>query len=198
LAALLRVDAGIRDASVSREVADTFEREWAAGQDGARVSRRDLRAAAPGCLTERGEDAVAAALVDEILDADLLLVAAPMYNWSVPAALKSWIDHVISDPRVAADRLLFAGRPVVIVSARGGAYGPESPKAGWDHAEPYLRTIFEGHLGLEAEVILAELTLAPVIPAMAALRESAARSLRDAHRTAGETARRHAQPARTM
>jgi FMN-dependent NADH-azoreductase len=109
----------------------------------------------------------------------------PLYNFGVPAHVKAWVDLLLTDPRLgpAGDQPL-TGRPAVLVAARGGGYGPGTPREGWDHATPWLRRIFADVLGLDLSVAEAELTLAGVNPAMAELRPLAEQSLRDAHATA--------------
>src|SRR5260221_10290366 len=68
-------------------------------------------------------------LAEEMTEADAYLIATPLYNWNIPAALKVWIDHLMLNWSLP-DQL--AGRPAVIVTAKGGAYGPGTPKHGWD------------------------------------------------------------------
>jgi FMN-dependent NADH-azoreductase len=82
-----------------------------------------------------------------------------------------------------------AGRPLALVVARGGGYGPGTPREGWDHATPWLQRIFGDVFGMDVQLISAELTLADVNPAMAGLRDLAAQSRRDAHALAEATGR---------
>lgn len=79
---------------------------------------------------------LAATLADELLDAQTILIAAPLYNFGVPAHLKAWIDLVITDPRFGPGSRPLAGRPVVLVAVCGGGYGAGTPREGWDHATP--------------------------------------------------------------
>lgn len=121
-------------------------------------------------------------LITELLTADTVLIGAPMYNFSIPAALKAWIDRVsfpgaFLDPGTG-DPLLCDTR-VVVITPRGGAYGPGTPGEGWDFHTPYLRAYFARH-GVAAEnihVVTAELTLAALAPHLAHLRPSARDSL---------------------
>jgi FMN-dependent NADH-azoreductase len=204
---LFRLDASIRsDGSVSREVADTVERAWRAEHPAAAVRYRDLGVAplpstawmdavAAGRVpaeqhTAGQADAVAlaATLAGELRDADAYLFAVPLYNFGVPQHVKAWWDVLWtdSDLRGTGEQPL-AGRPAVLVVARGGGYGPGTPRDGWDHGTPWLRRILVDVLGLDLHVAEAELTLAGVNPAMAGLLDKAAESLRSAH----ETAERH-------
>jgi FMN-dependent NADH-azoreductase len=207
MAHLLRIDSSIRDdGSFSRSVADTFQRSWTEAHPTGTITVRDLAHDPLPYLTEsdtsagflpeeqrteeqRAAVARSAALFDELLAADALLLAVPLYNWGIPASVKSWLDHLFTDARVRNPEPLLAGRPGVLVSARGGAYGPGTPREGWDYAEPYLRRVLADALGFDVYVITPELTLAEVNPALAAFKDHAKVSLADAHSSAGQTAR---------
>lgn len=105
--------------------------------------------------------AIARPLIEEVLAADVLLIASPMYNYSLPATLKAWIDQ-ISFPW-----LPLTGRTAVVVTARGGAYGPGTPREAADFQTPYLRAYFET-LGLsDLHFIHTELTHALHVPFLA-------------------------------
>jgi FMN-dependent NADH-azoreductase len=117
---LFRLDSSIRtEGSVSREVADDVECAYVRHRPGDGVVRRDIglaplpsdawAAAVGGAYVpesartpeQRGAAALAATLADELLDAQTILIAAPLYNFGLPAHLKAWIDLVITDPRSA-------------------------------------------------------------------------------------------------
>jgi FMN-dependent NADH-azoreductase len=103
-------------------------------------------------------------LMEQLLAADVLLLGVPMYNFSVPAALKTWID------RVTLPWLALKGKSAVVLSARGGGYGPGTPREQFDFQEPYLRAYFSA-LGLDdMEFVHAELTHAAVMPFLAQFR----------------------------
>jgi FMN-dependent NADH-azoreductase len=131
-------------------------------------------------------------LVAELLAADTVLIGAPMYNFTIPSTLKAWIDRVVS-PRLYANPQTGEGpvsrKKVVIATARGGSYAPGSPRAPLDFQEPYLRGLFK-LLGVERELhfLHTELTLAPVVPALAQFKPqgeaSRARALAEAERLA--------------
>jgi FMN-dependent NADH-azoreductase len=83
----------------------------------------------------------------EFLSSDIVVVGAPMYNFTIPSQLKSWIDRIT----VAGQTFrygpqgvegLAGGKKVVIVSTRGGMYGAATPGAFLDHQEPYLQNLF--------------------------------------------------------
>jgi FMN-dependent NADH-azoreductase len=201
---LFRLDASIRtEGSVSREVADTVQATWQAEHPGATVTHRDLGTdplpagawlslvGGRATPSEQAESStLAAALADELIAADAYLFAVPLYNYGVPQHVKTWVDLLIADPRLGSGgEQPLAGRPAVLVVARGGGYGPGTPREGWDHGTPWLRRIFADVFGLDLRVVEAELTLARVNPAMAELRGLAEQSLRDAHTSAEEHGR---------
>lgn len=94
------------------------------------------------------------ALIDELLGADRLVLSTPMHNFSVPAALKAWIDQVVRPGRTfkfgpdGPQGLLPPGLKGLVVTARGGAYAPGTPWAAYAPQEPFLRTVF-GFMGLK-------------------------------------------------
>ena len=103
--------------------------------------------------------------------------------------MKAWIDLVLTDPRFAPGTAPLSGRPLALVIARGGGYGPGTPRAGWDHATPYLLQIFRAVLGADVTLIEAELTLAAMTPAMAGLVDEAQHVRARAHEVAAQTGR---------
>ncbi|WP_280233400.1 FMN-dependent NADH-azoreductase [Nocardia cyriacigeorgica] len=114
---------------------------------------------------QRAAWAITGPLLDELLAADVVLIGTPMYNYSVPAALKAWIDQV------AFPRMSLGHRRFVTVTARGGAYSPGSPKADFDYQERYLRDFFAGHFAVrDAKFVNAELANSRLDPALAHLR----------------------------
>lgn len=208
---IFRLDSSIRvDGSTSRAVADTLEAAIVAEEgSGTTVVRRDVgtqpvpsdawaASAFAGFVPEeswtdeqRAARAVAAELADELVAADVLVIATPLYNFGVSAHLKLWIDTVISDPRFAPGTETLKGRPAFLVVAKGGGYGEGTPREGWDHATAYLRRILEDVWGLDLDVIETELTLAEVTPQMEGLRDLARAQLAESHeaaRSAGRSA----------
>ncbi|MDF0530584.1 NAD(P)H-dependent oxidoreductase [Tsukamurella sp. 8F] len=189
---LCRVDSSIQGAaSVTREIADEVEKAWLARLPGAGVVRRDLtqspvspamwtdalmgRRAETPTPAQQAAVALATELGDEVLAADALLVCAPLYNWGVSGHVKCWIDMLWTDPRFAPRTYPLAGRPIVLVVARGGGASPGAPQEGWDHSVPYLVRMFGDEIfGGDVTVIETELTLADRSPAMAHLRDRAA------------------------
>ena len=133
-------------------------------------------------------------LIGELLGADVLLVGAPLYNYSVPSSLKAWIDHVHIPGRTAPFGDLptqpLAGRPAVVVSSRGASYDPGSPTDGWDHAVPMIELILGTALGMTVEVITTSLTLADTVSALAPQLDRSRAELAAAHEAAAAAARR--------
>jgi FMN-dependent NADH-azoreductase len=117
---------------------------------------REIMAAALTPAAERTlEQAKAAALADRVIEeaeaADLILLAVPMYNFSVPSTLKAWIDHLARAGRTFrygenGPVGLLTGKKVIVVSSRGGIYSRGAGRA-LDFHEPYLRGVL-GFLGL--------------------------------------------------
>ena len=134
---------------------------------------------------ERREWALTRPLITELLAASTLLIGAPMYNYSVPASLKAWIDRVTFPGAFihpgTGDHLLRELR-IVVITARGGAYGPGSAREAWDFELPYLRAYFSRQGVPEENIsfVNAELTLTGLVPHLARFRPQAARSLASA------------------
>ena len=209
---LFRLDSSIRaEGSVSREIADTLQNAYTEQHPQGTVLRRDLRtdpigpdvwpAAALGSFTppaERTPEQLAAAalattLADEVLSGDVVVIATPLYNFGISQHIKAWIDLLLTEPRFAPGAMPLAGRPVTLVIARGGGYGEGTPRAGWDHATPYLVRIFADVWGADVTVVAAELTLATVNPAMSELIPLADESKAQAHAKAAEVGKNYAQ-----
>ena len=96
--------------------------------------------------------AFADALIAEIEAADTIVLAVPMYNFSIPSTLKAWIDHIARAGRTfrytaAGSEGLLKGKTVFVVTARGGVYS-EGPGGAFDFQEPYLRAVL-GFIGLD-------------------------------------------------
>jgi FMN-dependent NADH-azoreductase len=188
---LFRLDASIRtDGSASREIADIVENEWLDNHPGDTVVRRHigvdvLPADAWGLSVsaayspeatwtdqQRAARELATALADEVTSADAILLAVPLYNFGVSQHIKTWIDLIVTvaDP----DRQLMAGKPVVLATVRGGAYGAGTPREGWDHSTAYLRRILADVWGADLTVVEREFTLVGVNPALDAFTDAAA------------------------
>src|ERR1019366_9097362 len=199
---LFRLDASIRtEGSVSRAIADIVEESWRQDNPDATVVRRHVgveplpstawaasvfadRSNVDGFTPEqKSAVALATTLADELLEADALLFAVPLYNFGVSQHFKTWVDLVITDPRVGQG---LKGRPAVLVAVRGGAYGAGTPREGWDHASGWMRRMLEDVWGLDLRVVETEFTLVGVNPALDQFKEMAAEMRRESERIAAE------------
>jgi FMN-dependent NADH-azoreductase len=106
-----------------------------------------------GTLTAAQSKALALsdALIDELSAADVVVIAAPMYNFGLPSTLKAWIDHVVRAQRTFAytkDGIqgLLQGKRAILVMASGGVYS-EGPAKAMDFEESYLRATL-GFIGI--------------------------------------------------
>jgi FMN-dependent NADH-azoreductase len=178
--------------SRSRSIGRTFVNSWLACDPANTVSYRDLHLNPPPHLPdaalhwparlrpatgERSDatppiegEQLQAELIAELLASDVLLVAAPMYNYSLPSSLKAWVDHIhvpgVTAPFDVASQPM-AGRPAVVVTSRGGSYDAGTPTADWDHGIPVLQLILGNSLGMTVSVISTSLTLAEDLPDLA-------------------------------
>lgn len=166
---ILQIDSSpLGDASVSRQLTKATVDAWRARYPQAELVYRDLVADAPEHLTaerlavikfgkdadltpvQAAERALIDGIVEEFLSADVVVIGAPMYNFSVPTQLKAWIDRLAQAGRTfrygeTGPVGLAGGRKVIVASSRGGIYtaGLEA----LDHQEAYLRTVL-GFIGV--------------------------------------------------
>ncbi|WP_055588981.1 FMN-dependent NADH-azoreductase [Streptacidiphilus griseoplanus] len=210
---LLHIDSSLSptSASASRAVTGAFRAAWEEQHPDGRVIYRDLSAAPVPHITADAhtaglsdpsehtpEQAAALAervkLIEELEQADAVLIGAPMYNYAIPSTLKAWIDNVVLYGRTVGESSTVAGTPVTVVASRGGSYEPGTPKESYEYVRNYLTAIFADTLGMETTFIVPELTMAPHNPAMAELiplyHASRERALADAVARAKELAGR--------
>lgn len=109
-------------------------------------------------------DAMQQGILDELLAADALLIGAPMYNYSMPSTLKAWVDLIHVPGVTAGPTQPLAGRPALIVTARGAAYDAGTPTEGWDHVTPPLVIVLRSGLGMVPEVVATSRTLFGRLP----------------------------------
>ena len=178
---ILHIDSSASGAgSVSRELTASVVARLRADRSDAVVTYRDLDAtppshlggallaalrpqgnAAPPADAQRGELDVTETLLAEFLAADVIVVGAPMYNFSIPSQLKAWIDRLAQPGRTfrytaAGPEGLVAGKRVVVVSSRGGLYAATPYETALDHQEAYLRAVF-GFFGIsDIQIVRAE------------------------------------------
>ena len=96
--------------------------------------------------------AASAAALDEFLAADIVVVGAPMYNFTIPSQLKAWIDRILVAGKTFSygangPQGLAGGKRVIVAISRGGHYGADMPTAAGEHLETYLRWVF-GFIGI--------------------------------------------------
>ncbi|MDH6193682.1 FMN-dependent NADH-azoreductase [Mycobacterium frederiksbergense] len=205
---LLHIDASARSRSISRQIGAEFARSWRAARPDGRYLYRDVAAdpvpfistgwtelceevLATGStdldgldqLVRTSEQAAAWAIVEPLLgelrSADIVLIPTPMYNYSIQASLKAWLDQV------TFPRMSLAPRRFVVATARGGAYSPGSPKAQFDYQERFLRDFVAGRYGVTDTVFVnAEMANARVDPTLAQFRSMHDDSLTQALTTA--------------
>jgi FMN-dependent NADH-azoreductase len=166
---VLHVDASILgESSVSRQLSAAVVSRLRQAHPDTAVTYYDLGAEPIGHLTgahlaaAQGRVAENAAVqqdvargqqaLEDFLAADVVVVGAPMYNFSVSSQLKAWIDRLAIAGKTfryteKGPQGLAGGKKVIVASSRGGFYGPETPRASFDHQETYLRGIF-GFFGI--------------------------------------------------
>jgi FMN-dependent NADH-azoreductase len=171
---ILHIDSSILGGySVSRTLTADIVAKQEALHAGARVIRRDLVVDAAMHLSDAhlavfqggevgsaalGQDlATGGAYIEDLFAADIIVIGAPMYNFTVPTQLKGWIDRVCVAGRTFqyganGPEGLVKGKKVFVASARGGVYTGDSPAAGLDHQEKYL-------LGVLAFIGLTDVTV---------------------------------------
>jgi len=162
---ILHIDASINgENSASRAISGSIVDQLKSAQWGEEVVYRDLAAEPLRRLTL---DAFAdTSVLDEFLAADVVVIGAPMYNFTLPTQLKAWIDRIV----IAGTTFRYAengpeglatGKRVIIALARGGIYSEGSPASALEHLESYLRGVFN-FIGIEPEFVVAEgLNLSP-------------------------------------
>ena len=151
--------------SVSRQLTQTFIKQWQAAHPKDEITVRDLavnpvphldinllggwmkpadqRSDIEQVSLERSNQ-----LTDELLAADVLVMAAPMYNFAIPSTLKAWLDHVLRAGvtfkyTATGPQGLLTGKRAFVLTARGGIHTGASS----DHQEPYLRQVM-GFIGI--------------------------------------------------
>lgn len=130
-------------------------------------------------------------LLEELFSADVLLVGAPMYNYSLPSSLKAWIDHIhVLGTTASFDEPSqpLAGRPAVVVASQGMAYDEGLPTAGQDHAVPVLELILGEALGMSLTVLTSRYAVAHRIADMDALAAQGESEFHEALRAAAALA----------
>ncbi len=175
---LLHIDASILGGnSVSRQLSAAIVERLKASTPNLQVIYRDITAtpllhldgahlaAAQGAVPEsaavQADIAASQTALEDFLASDIVVIGAPMYNFTIPSQLKAWIDRILvagktfsySEKGVEG---LAKGKRVIVAISRGGLYGPGAPAAAGEHLETYLRWVF-GFIGItDPEIIIAE------------------------------------------
>ena len=149
---ILHIDSSILgDASVSRQLSKAIVNQLQAKNTAAQVDYLDLAEQTIPHLTAEilmGQNAEQSALGEQILqqylDADVVVVGAAMYNFGLPSTLKAWIDRISVAGRTFKYTEngpvgLAGDKKVYIASSRGGVYGEQSPVA---CQQACLKTVF--------------------------------------------------------
>lgn len=167
---LLHIDSSILGSnSVSRQLTAQIVDSWRTAHPGTEVSYLDLAVDAPNHLSadslgfripvdgalsdaQKRENAVSEALVSQFLASDVIVVGAPLYNFTIPTQLKAWIDRLAQGGRTFkyTDKGpvgLAGGKTVIVASSRGGIYSTSDAGNATEHQESYLKVIF-GFFGI--------------------------------------------------
>jgi len=168
---LLHIDSSVLgNNSVSRQLTAEIVAKWRTSHPGTAVDYLDLAIDAPSHLSadslgfrmapgaaeltdiQRKENAVSEALVQQFLAADVIVIGAPLYNFSIPSQLKAWIDRVAQVGRTfkyteKGPQGLAGGKTVIVASTRGGVYSTSEGGRAMEHQESYLQTVF-GFFGI--------------------------------------------------
>ena len=167
---LLHVDSSILGGqSTSRQLTAAAVADWVAKHPGTQVEYLDLAEQAPGHFSaesmglrlpagvqpteaQQRETALTEKLISQFLVADVVVVGAPLYNFSVPSQLKAWIDRLAQPGRTfkyteKGPQGLAAGKTVIVVSTRGGIYSTSDAGQAAEHQESYLKVVF-GFFGI--------------------------------------------------
>ena len=166
---LLHIDSSVLGPhSVSRQVSAAIVERLRKANPGLEVSYRDLTltplahlsgphlAAGQEAAPEPGLQADIVAgrtALEEFLTSDIVVIGAPMYNFTIPSQLKAWIDRILVAGKTfqyGAQGVegLAGNKRVIVAISRGGFYGPGTPAAVGEHLETYLRWVF-GFIGIK-------------------------------------------------
>jgi FMN-dependent NADH-azoreductase len=155
------------NASVSRNMTRRYLAEWQALNPNGKIIRRDLAERPLPHVTMpwlaayftpsdaqtaemKAQLGLSDTLVRELLDCDELVIATPVYNYNIPAALKAWVDHIVRKGLTLGfdGSGLVTGKKATLLIASGGEYGESSPIRDRDIATQYL-TMILNVLGIE-------------------------------------------------
>ena len=156
---ILHLDSSINgDNSASRELTRSIVDQLKNSRWGEKVVYRDLASDPLPHLTL--ESFADTSVLDQFLEADTIVIGAPMYNFTLPSQLKAWIDRIAIAGKTFrytenGPEGLAGGKRVIIALARGGFYNEGSAAAALEHLETYLRGVFN-FIGIEPEFVAAD------------------------------------------
>ena len=181
-ATLLHIDSSARATrSHSRRLSSAFVEAWLARAPDTRVIRRDVGTNPPPVITEqwiasafsaeaerstelKASLSVSDTYINELMQADVIVMVAPMYNYGMPAVLKAWFDQVVRfnrtfnfDPNEDTWPLspMLTGKTLVILTSRGEfGFEPGGIRQDWNHLETHIRTL-QHYLGVETSHLIA-------------------------------------------
>ncbi|MGJ4969534.1 MULTISPECIES: FMN-dependent NADH-azoreductase [unclassified Bradyrhizobium] len=161
---LLHIDSSVLGPnSVSRQVSAAIVARLRQITPGLEVTYRDVAAeplshlsgthvaVAYGAPVEdpavKADVAAGQAVLEEFLAADIVVIGAPMYNFSIPSQLKAWVDRIAVRGKTFSygpngPQGLAGGKRIIVAVSRGGHYGADTPMAAFEHLETYLRSVF--------------------------------------------------------
>ena len=168
---LLHIDSSILGThSVSRQLSKSITTQWSASHPGTVVEYLDLAVNGPSHLSvdsigfripptnpelsevQKRENAISEALVSQFVAADVVVIGAPLYNFTIASQLKSWIDRIAQGGRTftytdKGPQGLAGGKTVIVALSRGGVYSTSAGGQAMEHQETYLQTVL-GFLGV--------------------------------------------------
>jgi FMN-dependent NADH-azoreductase len=168
---ILHIDSSILGSnSVTRALTAQIATQWQASHPGSSTEYLDLAVHTPSHLSaeslgfrlpptdtalsdaQRAENAVSEQLVLQFLAADVVVIGAPLYNFTIPTQLKAWIDRICQAGRTFSYTAtgpvgLAGGKTVIVALGRGGVYSASEGGRAMEHQESYLSVVF-GFLGI--------------------------------------------------
>ena len=158
---LLHIDSSITgEASVSRKVSRAIVDRLVRNNGTLEITYRDLAREPISHLSVLGPGMAEDEALVEFLAADIVVIGAPMYNFTLSSQLKAWIDRILVAGKTfrygeSGPEGLVGDKRVILAISRGGIYGADSPAAALEHLETYLRGVF-GFIGITPEFVIAE------------------------------------------
>ncbi|MEL7084428.1 MAG: NAD(P)H-dependent oxidoreductase [Cyanobacteria bacterium J06597_1] len=203
MATVLRIDSSARvEGSHSRQLADFFQQTWLEKYPADRFITRDVTQPSiphvddlaisgfqtpPDRQTPEMKQAVALSdeLIAELKQAEVLLISAPMYNFSIPSAMKAWVDQIVRIGHTFAVEgnsfkgLLTTQQAFVLSASGAGGYQPEGPFGALNFVEPYFEKLL-GFLGVQEVLYFSAQGMMAGPDEQAAVIEQVKSSIRDA------------------